>query len=78
MMDSATWKCVDACYTGYEKDANNECILATSPAFEFSFATVTPLDSNGIIADYCHPPIVIDQRGGYFDGSKSSIQVTNF
>jgi len=79
MMDSATWKCVDACFTGFEKDdATNECIPSTAAGFTFDFLTVTPFDSEGVIGDYCNPPIVIDQRGGYFDGGKASIAVSNF
>lgn len=75
--DTATWKCVDTCYTGFAPGAT-DCEISGDSAFEFEFTAAVPQDSNGVIADHCDPPIVIDQRGGYFDGVKSSIEVTNF
>lgn len=65
------------CYTGFDI-TDNECVLQGELSYVFEFVYPLPQDSDGVIADYCNPPIVIDERGGYFDGLGNSVEVTNF
>jgi len=83
-LELCTCKCTAHCATGIIPDLFNFCPLASpgvAVSFDFSLpAELTNTIDAFICADWCHPhmPVVGGSRGGYFDGSKSSLLLNNF
>lgn len=83
-LDLCTCGCRAHCATGIVADEFGMCPLSTPGlAMNFNFelhAELTNLVDASICANWCHPhmPVVGGNRGGYFDGTKSSLLLNNF
>lgn len=74
--DSVSRLCVDNCWH-LETAVNGECVPTTDKDVLF-LENVENYTVNKIQVGWCHPPYIIEQRGGYFDGKNMSLQITNW
>jgi hypothetical protein len=84
-MDTCAFECREHCATGQEPDAYGHCqSLDTGIIISFDFtkpAEITNDIDPTICADWCHPHTPVQgggNRGGWWDGEKSSLLINMF
>ena len=69
--------CVNDCPSGFIVGERN-CVQENDFYLKFLFGNSLPYYNYNVYVESCHPPLLLDTRGAYFDGIASFIDLNNF